>query len=315
MAEYELVGHEIDTPLLNAAGAINGTGTERILEEVGLLARTAIGAITVGSFTVPEQAGNEVRPGESLYRYDTETHTTYNLMGLPNIGLEAAVKRMPEMAAIAHDRGKLLIASVSPTQNRADIGDTFEQSARLIDEIQATSADLIELNASCPNIVTDTGERKPILGYDLEGMQHLIERLTTIAGRDNRRLGVKLPPYLHESNGQLITDLADLFNRSRVFAFLVTANTVPSDEGGMSGPAMSSIGQAQLQLWRSHIDTGIDIISTLGVANGKEIAARRNLGAAAVGGVTFLWESSDWGKAVTDILTEWIEAEELYEYS
>ena len=47
---FKLVTTEVETPLVNAAGSINGTSSEQILRQVETLAATAIGAITVGSF-------------------------------------------------------------------------------------------------------------------------------------------------------------------------------------------------------------------------------------------------------------------------
>lgn len=323
MADFMFVGREIETPLVNAAGSINDAGEERILQEVDLLASTAIGAITVGSFTVPEQAGNEARFGGPVYYHDARTGATYNSIGLPNIGLAAAVRLMPEIVTRTHARGKPVIASVSPTLANAEIGDTFEQAVRLVDKLQETDVDFIEFNSSCPNVVTEDGGRKPLLGYDLEGMERLVIDLKRITGTHNARLGIKLPPYLSREEIQLIPALASLFKAYPVFAFLVTANTVPQHTardsegqpilrvpggvGGMSGPATREIGRQQLQLWVSHASNEMEIISTLGMDSGRELAVRLRLGASAAGGVTFLWESGHWGRAVTEVISEWAE--------
>src|ERR1700757_4275277 len=108
MSEYKFAGHKIETPLVNAAGSINGTNPELIRKEARTLAETAIGAITIGSFTVPRQEGNEARFGSPTYYYDQDTQATYNSMGLPNIGLESAKGIMPDILKIAHDNGKPL---------------------------------------------------------------------------------------------------------------------------------------------------------------------------------------------------------------
>ena len=47
-AQYELSGYELDAPLLNAAGSLNGVSREGLLREVDLLADTGIGGITIG---------------------------------------------------------------------------------------------------------------------------------------------------------------------------------------------------------------------------------------------------------------------------
>lgn len=227
MADYELVGNELETPLVNAAGSINGSGEARILQEVETLANAAIGAITVGSFTIPEQADNEAKFGSPAYYHDPITGATYNSMGLPNIGLSAAIRLMPEIIARAHERGKPVIASVSPTQANPEIGDIFEQTTKLVGELQTTDVDLIEVNTSCPNVVTEGGGRKPILGYDLEGMRLLVARLEPLVGTHNARIGVKLPPYLSDEDRQIVPELTALFREHPIFAFIVTANTIP----------------------------------------------------------------------------------------
>lgn len=316
---YSLVGNKLETPLVNAAGSINGTSSEQILREVDILSRTAIGAITVGSFTVPAQAGNEARFRGLVYFHDQETGATYNSMGLPNIGLAAAKQLMPKIVARAHDKRKPVIASVSPTHKTSEIGDTFKQVNRLVYELLLSGVDLIEVNTSCPNVLTEDGVRKPMLGYDLEGMQRLVEQLAPWSGTVNSQVGVKLPPYITDEEKSIIPELAKVFKEIPVFSFLVTSNTValseakenalklPRGSGGMSGAAMKEVGREQLMLWHENLKNKVEIVSTLGVDSGHELAVRRQLGATAAGGVTFLWESDSWGTAVTNMLTEWAE--------
>jgi dihydroorotate dehydrogenase len=319
MSSYHLAGHELESPLVNAAGSINGVSIEGILREVSDLAQTGIGAITVGSFTVPPQAGNEATFGAPVYYYDAATGTTYNSMGLPNIGLEAAVRVSPALTTRAHERGKVVIYSGSPT-NAPEYGNSVGQAARLAYELLGTDADLVEMNVSCPNVVTSGGGHKPILGYDLESMEELLTRLDTEVG-DTGRLGLKLPPYLSAEERPLVPRLAALLRRRRVFRFLVTSNTIPNQaplhadgrpiltvpegKGGMSGPSTKEVGREQLVLWRQHTD--LEIISTLGVDSGQELNRRLQLGAAAAGGVTFLWQSSNWKVAITEMLTGLVE--------
>jgi len=291
------------------------------LREVETLAATATGAITVGSFTVPEQAGTEARYGGPTYYHDKVTHTTYNSMGLPNIGLERAITLMPEILARAREYGKPVIASVSPTVANEENGDTFKQVKRLVYNMQLTDVDLIEVNTACPNVVTEGGGRKPILGYDSEGMYQLVEELAPWTGMINSKVGVKLPPYITDEEQALVPELAQLFRDRRVFGFITTANAIPNQvardkdgepvlsvpggAGGMSGPSTKRIGRQQLKLWKDALGEDIEIVSTLGVDSGKELAIRKALGAAAAGGVTFLWESDNWGRAVTKVTEDW----------
>ncbi len=317
--DYELAGVELDAPLVNAAGSINGPYTERLLREVDVLAGTGIGAITVGSFTIPAQEGNAAKFGEPVYHHDPGTHRTYNSMGLPNIGFDAAVALAPEV--ISRADGKPVIFSGSPT-NAPEHGSSVEQATRLAYGFLQAGAKLVEINVSCPNVVTEGGGRKPIMGYDLETMHELIDALATEVG-EGEKLGVKLPPYLSEEEKAVAFDLGKLLRTRNVFSFVVTANTIPNQEpldangehiltvpggkGGMSGPATKEVGREQLQLWRGLLDSSADIVSALGLDSGKELKTRLQLGAVAAGGVTFLWESANWKDAVTKLLVDFAE--------
>jgi dihydroorotate dehydrogenase (fumarate) len=320
--DYELAGQHLDAPLVNAAGAINGTSAEGVLREVSMLAATGIGGITVGSFTIPSQEGNEAKFGTPVYYHNKATGRTYNSMGLPNIGKDAAVELAPEVVTRAHDKGKITIFSGSPT-NAAEHGTSVDQAVRLVYDFLETDADLVELNVSCPNVVTEGGGRKPIMGYDLESMLELVDGLAEEVG-EGQRIGVKLPPYLSKTEQLLVPEVAKILRTKNVFRFLVTSNTIPNQialdssgipvltvpkgKGGMSGPATKEVGRQQLDLWREQLpDT--EIVSTLGVDNGKELAVRLQMGAVAAGGVTFLWESRDWKQAVTNVLSDFAETE------
>lgn len=323
--EYKLNEADIDSPLINAAGSINGTSSENILREVDILAATGIGAITVGSFTVPRQEGNVVTYGEPVYYHDSENGLTYNSMGLPNIGLDEAVKLAHEITRHADAGGKRTIFSVSPTIPNEEIGGPSQQAAelayRFFDE---AVVEFVELNVSCPNIVTADGNRKPMLGYDPEGMEELVNTLRTRIGRPSGGFGIKVPPYLSDDQKALMPNVAQTILDSGLFCFVTTSNTnpnqvptnckgepiltVPGGAGGMSGPSTKEVGREQLTLWKGLVGDRLEIISTLGVDSGEELALRRQLGAVAAGGVTFLWESQDWGATVTKVLSDFADA-------
>jgi dihydroorotate dehydrogenase len=327
MAEvkYKLNEADIDSPLINAAGSINGTSPENILREVDELAATGIGAITVGSFTVPRQEGNAVTYGEPVYYHDPKEGRTYNSMGLPNIGLDDAVNMAYEIVRHADEGGKPTIFSVSPTLPNEEIGGPSEQAAelayRFFDEAVVK---FVELNVSCPNVVTEGGQRKPMLGYDPDGMEELVQTLQEQIGRPSGGFGVKVPPYLSIKELALMPRVSEIIVDSGLFSYITTSNTVPNQvptdgegkailsvpggAGGMSGPATREIGREQLILWKELAGGKLEIVSTLGVDSGKELAVRRELGAVAAGGVSFLWESRDWKGTVTKMLSEYVDA-------
>jgi|GEM_PF-3263347 len=325
MATVDGVSRYIESPLVNAAGSINGTNKEAILREVDELAATAIGAITVGSFTIPRQEGNVIQYGEPVYYHDQKKGRNYNSMGLPNIGLDEALSIAHEIARHADVHGKPTIFSVSPTLPNEEIGGPAQQAGDLVyrffDEV---SPEFVELNVSCPNIVTEDGSRKPMLGYDPEGMEELVDTLKHKVGRPSGGLGIKVPPYLTDEHKELMPRVANTIVESGLFSFVTTSNTIPNQvpktrsgeqilsvpggAGGMSGPGTALIGQEQLSMWVGAVGSKLEIISTLGVNNGRELYNRLMLGAVAAGGVTFLWQSKDWKEAVTKMLTEYTDA-------
>lgn len=329
--EFSIAGNVIETPLVNSAGSINGTSNELILRETEILASTAIGAITVGSFTVPQQEGNEAFYGGPTYYHDIESGTTYNSMGMPNIGLAAAKGLMPEILKRAHEKGKPVIASVASTLHSDSAGNSYDQLEKLVYEMQLTGVDMIEVSPGSPNTITSEGGRKPLIAYDLDAMHELIARLAPLIDGSSSKIGLKLPPYISDEQTKVATQLALAINKENIFDFIVTSNTIPNQvaldkhdrhvlsvpggAGGMSGPATKEVGREQLKLWRQHLDDSIDIISTLGVDSGKEIAIRRQLGASAAGGVTFLWESDDWGRAASNLISDWVDEEERLQAS
>lgn len=323
---YEIAGVQLDqTPLVNAAGSVNGTNSEQILREVEELARTPIGAITVGSFTLLPAAGNEAAYGGPVYYYDTETELTYNSMGLPNIGIAAARQLMPQIINIAHHNNKPVIASVSPAAVTAETGSTHEQAASLVYDMATTGVDLIEVNASCPNVVVDGGGRKPIVGYDIQAMKTLIYTLDEFRHDFSTKIGLKLPPYRSREELAVAYEIAKVLTAESQLGYIATANTIPNQRpesangeailsvpnglGGMSGPATHEVGREQLRLWRQLVGGSIDIVSQLGVSTGQELQERLGLGASAAAGVTFLWENKQgYGTAVNKLIEEWVEA-------
>lgn len=332
MSEYVLAGHELESPLVSAAGSISLASSETILRGVDELTDTGIGAITLGSFTLLPRVGNEVLFGGPVYHHETSGRT-YNSVGLPNVGLTAAVELAPEISERAHDRGKIVIFGGSPSAE-PELGNSVDQAVRLTSNLLATEADLVELSVSCPNIVLKSGGRKPILGYDLDAMQNLVDKLHTEIGTTDR-LGLKLPPYLSaaeaqlfpgtEAKDQLVPDLAKILRSQNVFRFLTVCNTIPNQVakddagqyilsvpggmGGLSGAATKEVGRNQLRLWGEH--SNAEIISVLGVDSGKELVIRRQLGAVAAGGVTFLWEAKNPKTAVTNLLLDFAQHEQI----
>ncbi len=316
--EYQLVGHELKTPLINAAGLINGPEADGLLRDVATLAASEIGAITVGSWTMLRRLGNAALFGEPTYHYDHQSGEMTNALGLPNVGLDAGEQLIGPIKAEAGN--KPVIFSVSPTLPEANIGDSIDQSRLMVARLFSRGAELVELNVSCPNIVDQTGGRKPIMGHDPETMARLAEGLAGDLDSNlyGHYLGLKLPPYISPKQKQAQPAIATII-KDGPFGFVVTANTIPGNRpvddqdnprltvpgggGGLSGPATKDEGRRQLNIWRNSLPKK-PLLSALGVFGGQEVAARMTMGATAAEMNSRFWQSSNWKRTVTEILVE-----------
>ena len=315
---YELAGYELATPLITAAGLINGPQANRLRRDVETLADTEVGAITVGSWTIERRLGNAALFGEPTDHYDHRTGEMTNALGLPNVGLDQGEQLVEPLKRQAGD--KPIIFSASPAEASQSAGDVIDQSQQLVRRLFAAGADLVELNVSCPNVVDQTGDRKPIMGHDPQTMDRLADSLDNDpdAGHYRQRLGLKLPPYIGPE--QRLARLAIGRSLSQgPFGFLVVSNTIPNHRpvdsqgqprlsvpggfGGLSGPATKEEGQRQLELWRLNLPEK-PVVSTLGVFDGAEVANRLKAGADAVAMNCRFWQSRNWKRTVTEILVE-----------
>ena len=277
---------------------------------------SGIGGITIGSWTLEKRLGNAAQFGEPTHYYDQQKQEMTNALGLPNVGLDIGEKYVSEILDIAG--GKPVIFSVSPAPGAESLKDSIQQSIELVDRLLQVGASLLELNLSCPNIVSDDGRRKSILGYDLESMQKLSQTLNQLPDRERLKnhLGLKLPPYIQPAERQTLDEMATLIKEMPV-GFLTVCNTiagsrplnkegapilsVPGGAGGLSGPATRTEGRQQLELWRQRMPEDLPIISALGIYDGSEIDERQFLGACLCGVNTRLYRSSNWPKTITDI--------------
>ena len=316
----DFLGHSLENPLINAAGLVNGPEIKGLLTDIERLALSAIAGVTIGSWTLEKRLGNASQFGEPTSYYDRQKQAMINALGLPNVGLNIGEKHVAKILDIAGN--KPVIFSVSPAPCIETPKDSIQQSVELIDRLLQAGAPLIELNLSCPNIISDDNLPKPILGYDLEAIKKLNQALNQLADSASLsdRLGLKLPPYIKPEELQVFNEMATLIVAMPI-GFLTVCNTiagsrplnqaglpilsVPGGVGGLSGPATKMEGRRQLDLWRHKMPDDLPIISALGIYDGLEIVKRQSLGASLCGVNTRLYQSSNWSKTITEILVEY----------
>lgn len=308
--------YEMESPFMNAGGVVKS------LEDVKVMARTAVGAVLAGSFTLNPRVGNSPN-GETTYYHDQATGITYNALGMPNRGLTEMASEVQEMQNIAHDHGKPFILNFAPVSANP-VNEVIDLSATL-NRAGVTELDGLELNASCPNVVTDDGGRHEILSHHPEQLGVVVEKLSDIAANEVRigTLIVRVSPFQNHQ-----TDAAPLLNSLRdagadaVSAFNTFPGGVPIDAtgkqilqvpggaGGQSGPGMLTRVEAQtvaLRNARNSVAPNIEVIGSNGIMTGEALKRRLDLGASAVSASTLFYESRRWGVAVDKLLAEFAE--------
>lgn len=306
MAEFSgSIGHleGIESPWGNAGGVV------KTLEDVEQMARTGVGWIEAGSYTLEPRIGNSPN-GEKVYHHNPETGETFNSLGMPNKGMDVVEAEIPEMAKIAHAHSKALVVNVAPVSN-----DPITESKELVAKAYLSGADAVLLNAGCPNVVTDDGGRHEILSHNPNALQGVLNGLSRVVERFK-------PVFLRTSPLENYPKASWTYGAipGGIVSAVFTPNTwggnkpvdeegrpildVPGGLGGRSGPATADAAQIQANFATSL--SSVDVVRSGGITNAFEL--RRALGAGAVGGAgtTFFYESKngwqdDTGRLLSDL--------------
>lgn len=304
------IGHleYVESPWGNAGGVV------RTLEDVELMAKTGVGWIEAGSYTLEPRVGDNPN-GEKVYHHDSEIGGTYNSLGMPNKGLDKVEKEIPEMVKIAHAHNKKLVVNVAPVSN-----DPVTETQELVARAYEAGADAALVNAGCPNVVTPDGRRHEILSYKPRVLMVVLRGLKAVSQKYNP-VFVRLSPFPYANGHQRLQVSQALWIPGTVSAAF-TPNTwpghkplnkddepilqVPGGIGGKSGPAMAAESAYETRLFAQHLsDTHVDVVSSSGIMNAAELQKRLDLGAVAAAGTTFYYESQNgWQDDTARLLTE-----------
>lgn len=307
--------YELESPLMNAGGVVKS------VEDVKMMSDTGVGAVLAGSFTLEPRVGNSPN-GEVVYHHDAQTGATYNVLGMPNKGLEAIAKDLPEMIKIAHDHGKPFILNLAPVST--DPVDEIMTMSEVLARAGVEGIDAIELNGSCPNVVSSDGGRHALLSHNPDLLGDVLDELSDIAANEvpfgslivrvspflNREDALLLAQQLHESGVDAVSAFNTFPGGKPLNAKGESILQVPGGVGGQSGALTAQ--QAELQTeWlvdaRNKIGATFEIIGSNGVTDALSMKRRLDIGASAVSSTTLFYESSRWGTAVDKVLTDFSE--------
>jgi dihydroorotate dehydrogenase len=313
MQETYRIGHlEVESPWGNAGGVV------KRVEDVELMAHTGVGWIEPGSYTIPKRIGNSPN-GEVVYYHNPETGETGNALGMPNKGIDIVETEIPEMVEIAEAYGKKLIVNVAPVSEEPAV-----ETQELVTRVLEAGAHGVILNAGCPNVVTSDGGRHEILSTNPKALGLVLNGLRPIVEKYDQRIFIRTSPAVSSKHAR---DIMLVIRRSGVVGGVFVPNTepgfmpqnadgtpileVPGNIGGKSGPATAPDARKQTA-WaiKALRNSGIDVVSSGGIMNGKELDMRLKLGAIAGAGTTFFYESAEegWSEATDRLLREFAEA-------
>ncbi|ORX86155.1 dihydroorotate dehydrogenase 1A [Basidiobolus meristosporus CBS 931.73] len=189
----ELLGQNLDNPLMNASGVHC-----RSYKELEELMSSAAGSLVTKSATIERRMGNP-EP-----RYSATPLGSINSMGLPNEGYEYYLEY-----AKKHDyKKKPLFVSLA--------GLSLEDNLKMVLAFKETGLPcILEVNFSCPNV-----PGKPQLGYDIEAMERALHKIAEAYGKP---FGVKLPPYFDIAH---FDQVAEVLNGVELVEFVTCINSI-----------------------------------------------------------------------------------------
>lgn len=308
----------LESPWGNAGGVV------KKLEDVEMMARTGVGWVEAGSYTIEPRQGNRALAETSLtadqiiedsvvdYFYDQATGETFNSLGMPNQGLDELIKQIPEMIKIVEAYGKKLVVNVAPVTT-----EPIAESVELVDRVLDAGAHKVLLNGGCPNVEDKAGGAHIPLSLHPQTFGKVLLAMIPVVQKHNKKIGVRISP---PSNYDQSKTTLRRIETARTVDCIWLPNTWPVGNassplrrvpgGGCSGPAWAPQARKELE-WGAGILWGssIDLISSSSIMTGRELAIRLKMGAVAGAGTTFYYESiNNWADDTDKFLREFADS-------
>lgn len=256
----ELAGLRLDHPIIASSGPWTAS-----VAEIEQVARGGAAAVTMKTLTA------EARLGHPAPNFITWEGGALNALGLPNPGPAKWIEMFNEARTRLSAWGVPMIASIY-----AETPDEFVALARQLGPLQP---DLLELNASCPNLGKDPSALVKGIAESTAGVRAVV----------GCRISVKLSPStpdiataarcVEEAGADMITAV------NTMPAMLIETDTgrpaLTNRTGGLSGPALKPI--ALRCVYEISKAVKIPVIGVGGVMTGRDAAEMLMAGATAVG--------------------------------
>lgn len=288
------------------------------------MAKAGTGWEEAGSYTLESRIGNAWNPetesyDRTVYYHNPETGETFNSLGMPNKGLDVMEQEIPAMAETAHRAGdfyKPLIVNVAPVTD-----EPASESLTLVTRAYEAGADAVLLNGGCPNVITNDGGRHEVLSHNVEALKLTLNGLRSTVEKF-QPIFIRLSPM---NSATQMNKITQVIRASGVVSVVFTPNTwpsrpvnergepiinVPGGIAGKSGPATAPEAHRQMTMALHGLqESGISVVGSGGIMNGRELTKRLHSGAAAAAGTTFYYESvkEGWSEATDRLLRQFAE--------
>jgi dihydroorotate dehydrogenase (NAD+) catalytic subunit len=284
-----IAGVRLATPLVLASG-IWGT-SPTLLERA---ARSGAGAVTAKTCTPVPRRG---------HRNPTAIdwgHGLINAMGLPNPGAEEEAALLEEAAARLRPLGVPLIASIS-----ADTAEDFAEAAGIV---STAGPALIEVNISCPNVRSESGEMFASSAEAAAEVTRKVKAATPIP------CVIKLAPNVPDIAGiarAVVEAGADAVTAINTMPGIIVdaesgSQVLANGTGGISGPALKPIALRCVHEISGAVS--VPIIGTGGVITGQDAVEMISAGATCVGvGSAVVYRGEDAFALILDELSRWLQ--------
>lgn len=289
---FEFAGVQLDWPIGSAAGMTNHPTVEGVAARFDTLTASGLSVVTLGSWKLGGETGGNgyTKSGPGWEHVHTDEYLDlavgagYNAKGLPGPGTDNGMLALPDLLDVARSRNVEVGLSLSPhtSEPLQELPEILEIGRKALE----AGVLYVEVNLSCPNV-----PGRPPFYQDVEGLGAFFDMVASkpvMLNRHNR-------PGLYPKYGPRTE--ADYFAQPTHWSIggQVTSNTLGNQEpldtegqpaievnggkAGMSGPALTWLGEEQLQRAIHHEFRGQEIVSVLGVSTGEDVRRRLDMGA------------------------------------
>lgn len=257
------LGINFPNPLVLASGILGVTGAS-----MANVIKNGCGGVTAKSLAIEPRTGH---PNPTVI---SNEHYMINAVGLSGEGISHATDEFKKYKQMCPNNP--LIVSI--------ISKNLEGFAAVTQAANKTSADLIEVNISCPNVEDEFGRSFAAVAETAYKSTKLVKENTDlpviIKISPNVTSIIEIAKAVEEAGADAI-NMGNTLGPGMVIDTHFRKPVLANKMGGVSGPAMKPI--TVKNVWQIHQSTNLPIIATGGVLTGNDALEMILAGATLVG--------------------------------